>query len=73
MITIRNGVFETNSSSEHCVTLLKPPEYEEFLNGKSFLIVKELFVSVLKKAILLVSLQNLYLIMLAVLLRVLIC
>lgn len=39
MTTIRNGVFETNSSSEHCVTLLKPSEYEEFLNGKRIICI----------------------------------
>lgn len=36
MKTIRHNVFETNSSSEHVVTLLQEPEYEQFKNGESY-------------------------------------
>ena len=33
MITVRNGVFETNSSSTHCVTIMSKEEYEQFQEG----------------------------------------
>ena len=33
MITVRNGVFETNSSSTHCVTIMSKEEFEQFQEG----------------------------------------
>lgn len=37
MKTIRRNVFETNSSSEHCVTILSDKEYQNVKNGKAVL------------------------------------
>ncbi len=35
MRTIRNHVFETNSSSTHCVTFVTPKEYEDFVKRRA--------------------------------------
>ena len=37
MKTIRRNVFETNSSSVHCVTILSDKEYQNIENGKAVL------------------------------------
>lgn len=37
MKTIRRNVFETNSSSVHCVTILSDKEYQNIKNGKAVL------------------------------------
>lgn len=37
MRTIRRNVFETNSSSVHCVTILSDKEYQNIKNGKAVL------------------------------------
>ena len=37
MRTIRKNVFETNSSSVHCVTILSDKEYQNIKNGKAVL------------------------------------
>lgn len=34
MITVRNGVFETNSSSTHCVTLMSSDDFKKFSEGE---------------------------------------
>ena len=35
MRTIRQSVFETNSSSTHCVTFVTPKEYEDFVKRRT--------------------------------------
>ena len=39
MFTVRLGVFETNSSSEHCLVTLNRKEYEEFLNNERIILI----------------------------------
>lgn len=36
MIQIRNGVFETNSSSVHSITMCSKSDYEKWKNGKMY-------------------------------------
>ena len=48
MIQIRNGVFETNSSSTHSLTMCTKEEYQSWMNGETYLstwLTKEDFVS----------------------------
>ena len=41
MRTIRQSVFETNSSSTHCVTFVTPKEYEDFVKRRTVYNVKD--------------------------------
>lgn len=41
MRTIRQSVFETNSSSTHCVTFVTPKEYEDFVKRRIVYNAKE--------------------------------
>lgn len=41
MLQIRHGVFETNSSSTHSITICMKSDYEKWKNGEVFLKEKE--------------------------------
>jgi hypothetical protein len=41
MIQTRRGVFETNSSSTHSVTIVEDSDYEKWKNGELFYIINE--------------------------------
>lgn len=36
MLLIRNGVFETNSSSTHCLSMCEKSEFEKWVNGELY-------------------------------------
>lgn len=36
MLLIRNGVFETNSSSTHCLSMCEMSEFEKWVNGELY-------------------------------------
>ena len=41
MIKIRKGVFETNSSSTHSITMCTKNEYDDWKNGKLYLCIND--------------------------------
>lgn len=41
MITIRNGVFETNSSSAHCFITSNEQDFDQFVLGNRVLLIKD--------------------------------
>lgn len=41
-MTVRQGVFETNSSSVHSLTMMMKDDYEKFENGELFYIIYNL-------------------------------